>query len=79
MFHYQPLKLSTFCYVFTHACRTAGARVMFGGKALEGHAIPAVYGAMEPTAVFVPLAQLLKPEHWPLVNTELFGPFQVRT
>lgn len=56
---------------------TAGARVMFGGKPLEGHSIPAVYGAMQPTAVFVPLAQMLKPEHWPLCNTELFGPFQV--
>lgn len=59
--------------------RTAGAQVMFGGKALEGHTIPAVYGAMEPTAVFVPLAQLLKPEHWSIANTELFGPFQVHS
>lgn len=51
---------------------------MFGGKELEGHTIPGVYGAMEPTAVFVPLEQLLKDEYWPLCNTELFGPFQVR-
>lgn len=50
---------------------------MFGGEELEGHTIPGVYGAMEPTAVFVPLEQLLKDEYWPLCNTELFGPFQV--
>ena len=51
---------------------------MFGGKELGGHTIPEVYGAMEPTAVFVPLDQALKDEHWELVNTELFGPFQAR-
>ena len=32
---------------------------------------------MEPTAVVVPLAQLLSPEHFPIATTELFGPFQV--
>lgn len=32
---------------------------------------------MQPTAVFVPLAQLLSPEHFPVATTELFGPFQV--
>ena len=32
---------------------------------------------MQPTAVFVPLEQLLRPEHFPVVTTELFGPFQV--
>ncbi len=55
----------------------AGARLAFGGRPLEGHSIPACYGAMEPTAVFVPLAQLLSPEHFPVATTELFGPFQV--
>ena len=36
-----------------------GARLLFGGKELENHNIPEVYGAMEPTAVFVPLAAML--------------------
>ena len=27
--------------------------------------------------MFVPLAQLLDPEHFPVATTELFGPFQV--
>jgi len=36
-----------------------GARVLFGGNELKGHAIPSIYGAMEPTAVFVPLEQLM--------------------
>ena len=58
-----------------HWC--TGARLAFGGRPLEGHSIPACYGAMEPTAVFVPLAQLLSTEHFPVATTELFGPFQV--
>lgn len=57
-----------------------GARLAWGGKALEGHSIPEVYGAIQPTAVHVPLAEMLKDEAtWQLVNTELFGPFQVIT
>ena len=51
---------------------------MFGGKPLEGHSIPEVYGAVQPTAVFVPLdAMLASDANWELCNTELFGPFQV--
>ncbi len=45
---------------------------------MEGHSIPDCYGAMQPSAVFVPLAQLLQPEHFAVATTELFGPFQVR-
>ncbi len=56
----------------------AGARVAFGGEPLEGHSIPEVYGAIEPTAVSVPLPELLKPAHFEVVTTEVFGPFQVR-
>ncbi len=37
-----------------------GARLAFGGNELKGHAIPKVYGAMEPTAVFVPLSSFSK-------------------
>jgi len=56
----------------------AGARVAWGGKPLEGHSIPEVYGAIQPTAVFVPLDQIIASNaNWELVNTELFGPFQV--
>ena len=54
----------------------AGARVAFGGKPLEGHNIPDVYGAIQPTAVFVPLEQILKEENFALVTTEVFGPVQ---
>ncbi|MDZ7643823.1 MAG: aldehyde dehydrogenase family protein [Woeseiaceae bacterium] len=53
-----------------------GARVLFGGKPLEGHRIPACYGTLQPTAVEVPL-DALAGEHFELVTTELFGPFQV--
>ena len=55
----------------------AGAKVLFGGKALTNHSIPSVYGAIEPTAVFVPIKEMLKPENFPLATTEVFGPFQV--
>jgi 1-pyrroline-5-carboxylate dehydrogenase len=54
-----------------------GAKVLFGGKALEGHSIPACYGAVVPTAVHVPLHEI--PKHFDLVTTELFAPFQIVT
>lgn len=54
-----------------------GASVAFGGRELEGHTIPERYGAIQPTAVFVPLAELVKPENFDLVTTEVFGPLQV--
>jgi len=56
-----------------------GARVAFGGEALEGHTIPSDYGAIKPTAIFVPLKEILKPDNYELVTTEVFGPFQVFT
>ena len=55
-----------------------GARLAFGGKELEGHTVPKVYGAIQPTAVFVPLKEILKDEEtFKTVTTEVFGPLQV--
>ena len=55
-----------------------GSSVLFGGKALLNHRIPKVYGAIEPTAVKVPLSEMLKSkENFDLVTTEIFGPFQI--
>lgn len=56
-----------------------GAYVAFGGKELANHTTPKIYGMVEPTAVFVPLEEALKPEHFNEVMTEIFGPFQVLT
>ncbi|KAI5063960.1 hypothetical protein GOP47_0020630 [Adiantum capillus-veneris] len=56
-----------------------GAKLLFGGKPLENHSIPIIYGAVEPTAVFVPLAEMLRDEYFGLVTTEVFGPLQVVT
>lgn len=56
-----------------------GARLLFGGKQLTGHNIPDCYGSYEPTAVFVPLEQINTEKYFDLVNTELFGPFQIVT
>jgi 1-pyrroline-5-carboxylate dehydrogenase len=53
-----------------------GAELLFGGKPLENHSIPRRYGAMQATAVRVPLDALFG-EHFELITTELFGPFQV--
>ncbi|CAM9843610.1 unnamed protein product [Pylaiella littoralis] len=76
--------------VTTEACmnhidrllKIRGAKVLFGGKPLSSEnakKIPAVYGAWEPTAVFVPLKEMLKsPENFALCTTEIFGPFQAR-
>ena len=58
-----------------------GARLLFGGTALgEPHAIPKQYGAVRPTAIFVPISQIGKSEsQFRLVTREIFGPFQIIT
>lgn len=57
-----------------------GARVVCGAEPLTGHSIPAVYGAVKPTAIFVPLHEITKSQEiFDLVTTEIFGPFQVIT
>jgi len=56
-----------------------GARVQFGGELLQGHSVPECYGCWQPTAVFVPLEEMVKPEHFEACTTEIFGPFQVVT
>lgn len=56
-----------------------GAEVLWGGKELQNHKIPNKYGAVEPTAVFVPLEQMMKEEHFAAATNEIFAPFQVVT
>nr|Q40255.1 RecName: Full=Probable aldehyde dehydrogenase; AltName: Full=Flax-inducible sequence 1 [Linum usitatissimum]CAA60412.1 fis1 [Linum usitatissimum] len=56
-----------------------GAKLLFGGKPLENHTIPSIYGAVKPTAVYVPLEEILKVSNYELVTKEIFGPFQVVT
>jgi 1-pyrroline-5-carboxylate dehydrogenase len=56
-----------------------GAEILWGGKELSNHKIPDRYGAVEPTAVYVPLEEMMKDEHFDKVTTELFAPFQVVT
>ncbi|CAN0903525.1 Probable aldehyde dehydrogenase [Linum grandiflorum] len=56
-----------------------GAKLLFGGKPLENHTIPSIYGAVKPTAVYVPLEEILKEGNYELVTKEIFGPFQVVT
>lgn len=66
------------CSTWRHVTHT-GAELLWGGKPLQGHSIPECYGAIEPTAVFVPLATLSDPSAFALATTEVFGPFQVIT
>jgi len=56
-----------------------GAKLLFGNKEIPNSKIPACYGSMLPTAVFVPLNEMLKPENYNLCTTEIFAPFQVIT
>jgi len=77
-----PVLTHTTENILQHVARLTeipGARLLFGGKELENHKIPKKYGAVEPTAVFVPLEELLKKEHFGACCTELFAPFQVVT
>lgn len=55
------------------------SKVLFGGKELKEHKIPECYGSFEPTAVYVPLKEILSDKYNKLVTTELFGPFQIIT
>lgn len=66
--------------ILAHAKRLLeipGAKLLWGGRPLEGHTIPACYGAVEPTAVAVPLGALRDAAHFEAATTEVFGPFQV--
>ncbi|KAM7471388.1 hypothetical protein LguiA_009571 [Lonicera macranthoides] len=57
-----------------------GSKLLFGGEALENHSIPPIYGAIKPTAIFVPLEEILKDNNnYDLVTREIFGPFQIIT
>lgn len=56
-----------------------GAQILWGGKELTQHKIPDRYGAVEPTAVFVPLAEMMKQEYFDNCVSEIFAPFQVVT
>jgi len=57
--------------------RIPGASIAFGGELLENHCIPDCYGSWKPTAVKVPIKQLLEPQNFKLCTTEIFGGFQV--
>ncbi|XP_020597260.1 probable aldehyde dehydrogenase [Phalaenopsis equestris] len=56
-----------------------GSKLFFGGQPLENHSIPKIYGALKPTAIFIPIDEILKDKNYELVTTELFGPFQIIT
>ncbi|CAH9095842.1 unnamed protein product [Cuscuta epithymum] len=59
--------------------KVPGSKLLFGGEPLQNHSIPSIYGAIKPTAVFVPLEEIMKDENYDLVTREIFGPFQIVT
>ncbi|XP_027331582.1 probable aldehyde dehydrogenase isoform X1 [Abrus precatorius] len=56
-----------------------GSKLLFGGQPLENHLIPSIYGAIKPTAVYVPIEEIVKDKNYELVTKEIFGPFQIIT
>ena len=77
-----PVMSLTTAEILAHTERVAsipGAYVAWGGRELQGHTTPACYGMVEPTAVFVPLDEMLKDEYFDVVTKEIFGPFQILT
>lgn len=56
--------------------KVPGAECLFGGKELNNHSVPSIYGAMEPTAIKIPINVLLG-KHFNNITKEVFGPFQV--
>ena len=70
---------STFLAHVNALLKIPGAYVAFGGDLLDSHSIPSCYGSWRPTAVFVPLEELVKPEYYSLCTTEIFGGFQIIT
>ena len=53
-----------------------GTTCLFGGTELESHNIPKIYGSIKPTAVSIPVNQLLGKD-FELITSEVFGPVQV--
>ncbi|GAV73826.1 Aldedh domain-containing protein [Cephalotus follicularis] len=59
--------------------KISGSKLLFGGEELYNHTIPPIYGALKPTAIYVPLEEILKDKNFELVTREIFGPFQIIT
>ncbi|KAI4343845.1 hypothetical protein L6164_011146 [Bauhinia variegata] len=56
-----------------------GSKLLFGGQPLDNHSIPSIYGALKPTAIYIPLEEIMKDKNFELVTKEIFGPFQIIT
>jgi 1-pyrroline-5-carboxylate dehydrogenase len=54
-----------------------GTELLFGGNLQENSTVPKCYGSWMPTAIKIPLSQLVKDEFFHLCTTEIFGPFQI--
>ena len=58
------------------------SQILWGGHEINdgNHTIPECYGASAPTAIFVPLAEMMKDEEkFKIATKEIFAPFYVVT
>ena len=53
-----------------------GSKCLFGGEELKNHSIPSIYGSLKPTAIEIPIKQLLG-KNFEIITKEVFGPFQI--
>ena len=49
---------------------------LFGNESLKNHNIPSHYGAIKPTAIQIPIEQLMT-EYFDLITSEVFAPIQI--
>jgi len=59
-----------------------GSQLLFGGREFMNgdHSVPSCYGAMEPTAVYIPLKSIMSSDrNFNIATEEIFAPFQVVT
>ncbi|GAY39024.1 hypothetical protein CUMW_041220 [Citrus unshiu] len=76
---YGPFTTEAMLEHMNKLLKVPGSKLLFGGEELKNHSIPSIYGALKPTAIFVPLEEILKDGNYELVTREIFGPFQIVT
>lgn len=77
------IKLIFFIFRFlkhvNNLLKIPGSSIAFGGDLIPSkeHSIPSCYGSWNPTAIKIPIKEMLKKENFSLCVTEIFGGFQI--
>ncbi|XP_022755434.1 uncharacterized protein LOC111303436 [Durio zibethinus] len=48
----------------------SGSKLLFGGESLENHSFPPIYGVLKPTAIYIPVEEILKEANYELIVTD---------